>query len=209
MLGFLKKADKGVELIQLVFSCIIMFAIMWLTFAMVFWRYVLNNSIVWAEEILRYLMMWAVLVGAGLTTREDQHVSMDVLQTAIARWPKLRAIHYLITRVIVFGFMIYLIGPTLELMEKAGSATATSVTWLHKSVIYASFLAGTASVCLSLLSQVPKKIKSILKNEETDELIIEAREKAAQFEAMLNAENNAAATPDEAAEDNKDGGKDK
>jgi len=205
MLGFLKKADKGVELIQLVFSCIIMFAIMWLTFAMVFWRYVLNNSIVWAEEILRYLMMWVVLVGAGLTTREDQHVSMDVLQTAIARWPKFRAIHYLITRIIVFVFMIYLIGPTLELMQKAGSATATSVTWLHKSVVYASFIAGSISICLSLLSQVPKKIRSILRNEETDELIIEAREKAAEYEAMLNAENNAA----KAAEDKKDGGKDK
>lgn len=106
MLNVLKKIDKSIEWVQLVMCCIIMFAIMWLTFAMVFWRYALNNSIVWAEEILRYIMIWGVLVGAGLTTREDQHVSMDILQGAFARWPKLRAAHYLITRIIVFGFMI-------------------------------------------------------------------------------------------------------
>ena len=95
MLNVLKKIDKSIEWVQLVMCCIIMFAIMWLTFAMVFWRYALNNSIVWAEEILRYIMIWGVLVGAGLTTREDQHVSMDILQGAFARWPKLRAAHYL------------------------------------------------------------------------------------------------------------------
>lgn len=102
MLNVLKKIDKSIEWVQLVMCCIIMFAIMWLTFAMVFWRYALNNSIVWAEEILRYIMIWGVLVGAGLTTREDQHVSMDILQGAFARWPKLRAAHYLITRIIVY-----------------------------------------------------------------------------------------------------------
>lgn len=83
MLNVLKKIDKSIEWVQLVMCCIIMFAIMWLTFAMVFWRYALNNSIVWAEEILRYIMIWGVLVGAGLTTREDQHVSMDILQGRI------------------------------------------------------------------------------------------------------------------------------
>lgn len=188
MLNFLKKADKSIEWIQVVVCSIFMFAIMCLTFAMVFWRYVLNNSIVWAEEILRYLMMWAVLIGAGLTTREDQHVCMDVIQTSLEKYPKARAVHYIITRAIVFVFMICLIGPTLELMQRAGNSTATSVTWLHKSVIYVSFIAGVVSINLSLLGQVPRKVKAILKNEETDELIIEAKAMAAEYDKMLEQE---------------------
>lgn len=194
MLGFLKKLDKGIEVIQLVVCGIIMFAIMWLTFFMVFFRYVLNNSIVWAEEILRYMMMWLVLVGAGLTVREDQHVSMDVLQTALRGHPKIRAIHYVITRVIVFVFMIYLIGPTLELMQKAGNSTATSVTWLHKSVIYSSFIFGTISINLSLLGQVPRKVYAILHGLEDDALVLEMQEKAAENERMLAAEKEASGT---------------
>ena len=183
-----------------------MFAIMWLTLAMVFWRYALNNSIVWAEEILRYIMIWGVLVGAGLTTREDQHVSMDILQGAFARWPKLRAAHYLITRIIVFGFMIYLIGPSLELIERAGNSTATSVVWLPKSVIYASFLAGIISVNLSLLGQVPRKVYNIIHGIESDELLLEAQAMAKEFDRELEAE--AAKDSDDNADNaGKDGGK--
>lgn len=185
MLDKLKKVDKGIEWVQLVLCGLLMFAIMWLTFFMVFFRYVLNNSIVWAEEILRYLMMWAVLVGAGLATREDQHVCMDVLQTALERWPKLRAVHYALTRLIVFVFMLYLIGPSMELIEKAGHSTATSVPWLHKSVIYFSFICGIASVNLSLLSQVPTKVYDILHGIEDNEMILEAQKMAAEYERML------------------------
>ena len=111
MLGILKKLDTVVEFIQFAVCGLIVLAIMWLTFFSVIFRYVLNNSIVWAEEVLRYLMMWVVLVGAGLTTREDQHVSMDIMQSFLKRWPKARAVHYFITRLIVFVFMCYLIGP--------------------------------------------------------------------------------------------------
>lgn len=206
MLNVLKKIDKSIEWVQLVMCCIIMFAIMWLTFAMVFWRYALSNSIVWAEEILRYIMIWGVLVGAGLTTREDQHVSMDILQGAFARWPKLRAAHYLITRIIVFGFMIYLIGPSLELIERAGNSTATSVVWLPKSVIYASFVAGIISVNLSLLGQVPRKVYNIIHGIESDELLLEAQAMAKEFDRELEAE--AAKDSDDNADNvGKDGGK--
>lgn len=203
MLNFLKKADKGIEKIQLVICGTLMFTIMVLTFCMVFWRYVLNNSIVWAEEVLRYLMIWAVLVGAGLTTRQDDHVCMDVLQTTFERWPKVRAIHYLITRIIVFVFMLYLIGPTMELIQKAGNSTATSLTWLHKSVVYYSFIAGIISINLSLLSQVPRKVRNILHGIEDNELLLEAQAMAAEFEQE---QQNIADAADNASGETNDGG---
>ena len=185
MLDTLKKLDKGIEVIQTVVCCILMFAIMWLTFFMVFFRYVLNNSIVWAEEVLRYLMIWVVLVGAGLTTREDQHVCMDGLQSLLERWPKLRAVHYVITRLIVFVFMLLMISPSLELIRRTGNSTATSLVWLPKKAVYISFICGIISVNLSLLGQVPRKIYAILHNTDEDEAIHEARERAAEMDRML------------------------
>jgi TRAP-type C4-dicarboxylate transport system permease small subunit len=185
MLDTLKKLDKGIEVIQTVVCCILMFAIMWLTFFMVFFRYVLNNSIVWAEEVLRYLMIWVVLVGAGLTTREDQHVCMDGLQSLLERWPKLRAVHYVITRLIVFVFMLLMISPSLELIRRTGNSTATSLVWLPKKAVYISFICGIISVNLSLLGQVPRKIYAILHNIDEDETMHEARERAAEMDRML------------------------
>ena len=196
MLDTLKKLDKGIEVIQTVVCCILMFAIMWLTFFMVFFRYVLNNSIVWAEEVLRYLMIWVVLVGAGLTTREDQHVCMDGLQSLLERWPKLRAVHYVITRLIVFVFMLLMISPSLELIRRTGNSTATSLVWLPKKAVYISFICGIISVNLSLLGQVPRKIYAILHNIDEDETMHEARERAAEMDRMLAEEAAEGHIPD-------------
>lgn len=198
MLDKLKKIDKGIEMVQLVICCIIMFAIMWLTFFMVFFRYVLNNSIVWAEEILRYLMIWVVLVGAGLTTRVDEHVCMDGVQGILERWPKIRAAHYIITRLIVFVFMIVLWAPAMELINRTGGSTATSLPWLPKTLVYISFPAGILSVNLSLLGQVPRKIYAILHNKDENEQLLEMREKAAEIDRLV-AEGNAEAKAAETA----------
>ena len=73
MKNFLIKADHAIERMQTYFCSLSLFFVMWLVFFMVFFRYVLNNSIVWGEEMLRYLCMWVILVGSGLTIREDGH----------------------------------------------------------------------------------------------------------------------------------------
>ena len=104
------------------------------------------------------------------------------------------------------GFMIYLIGPSLELIERAGNSTATSVVWLPKSVIYASFVAGIISVNLSLLGQVPRKVYNIIHGIESDELLLEAQAMAKEFDRELEAE--AAKDSDDNADNvGKDGGK--
>ena len=205
MLNTLKKIDKGIEIVQLVTCCLIMFAIMWLTFFMVFFRYVLNNSIVWAEEILRYLMMWVVLVGAGLTTRVDEHVCMDGVQGILERWPKLRAAHYIITRLIVFVFMILLWAPAMDLIARTGGSTATSLPWLPKMLVYISFPAGIVSICLSLLGQVPRKVYAIVTGTEHNAVAEEMQAKAAEMERQLAAEAAAAETA-AIAENSENGG---
>ncbi len=49
-------------------------------FAQVFWRYVLGHSLTWSEELLRYLFVWIVLVGAPTGIPSGSHVSFDLLQ---------------------------------------------------------------------------------------------------------------------------------
>ena len=95
---------------------------------------------------------------------------------------------------------------SLELIERAGNSTATSVVWLPKSVIYASFLAGIISVNLSLLGQVPRKVYNIIHGIESDELLLEAQAMAKEFDRELEAE--AAKDSDNNADNaGKDGGK--
>ena len=51
-----------------------------LVFANVVLRYTTGDSIVWAEELSRYLMIWLTFLGAGLVLRYGGHLAIDNLQ---------------------------------------------------------------------------------------------------------------------------------
>jgi len=51
-----------------------------LVFVNVICRYMFNFSIIWAEEVSQYLMIWIAYLGAGLALREGRHVALDMIQ---------------------------------------------------------------------------------------------------------------------------------
>ncbi|WP_111735444.1 TRAP transporter small permease [Roseovarius amoyensis] len=46
-------------------------------------RYLTNNSLPWADEVARYLMIWMTFVGAGLALRRGGHVAISNLQDVL------------------------------------------------------------------------------------------------------------------------------
>jgi TRAP-type transport system small permease protein len=50
-----------------------------LVFVNVVARYVFSFSIIWAEEVSQYLMIWIAYLGAGLALREGRHVALEML----------------------------------------------------------------------------------------------------------------------------------
>jgi len=55
-----------------------------LVFVNVIARYVLNFSIIWAEEVSQYLMIWIAYLGAGLALREGRHVALEMLHDRLS-----------------------------------------------------------------------------------------------------------------------------
>lgn len=51
-----------------------------LVFANVVSRYLLNASIIWVEELTRYMMVWLGFLGSGLVLRYGAHIAVDVFQ---------------------------------------------------------------------------------------------------------------------------------
>jgi TRAP-type C4-dicarboxylate transport system permease small subunit len=45
----------------------------------VFFRYVLNDSIVWAEEVMRYTFFWMFFLCTPEATRTGMHICLDVI----------------------------------------------------------------------------------------------------------------------------------
>jgi TRAP-type C4-dicarboxylate transport system permease small subunit len=54
-----------------------------LVFANVVSRYLLAYSIIWVEELTRYMMVWVGFLGSGLVLRLGAHVAVDALQDVL------------------------------------------------------------------------------------------------------------------------------
>ena len=51
-----------------------------LVFANVVSRYLFNYSIIWVEELTRYMMVWVGFLGSGLVLRYGAHIGVDLFQ---------------------------------------------------------------------------------------------------------------------------------
>ncbi len=102
----------------------------------VFYRYVLNNALPWAEEADRYLFIWLSFVGASITMRHKAHIAVDLLlRYASPGW------HYRLTLiaqacVLVFlGVVVWASLPVIELTsETRATATDIPLSWVYFAV---------------------------------------------------------------------------
>jgi TRAP-type C4-dicarboxylate transport system permease small subunit len=70
-------------------------------------RYLTNDTLVWAEELSRYLMIWLAFLGIGPVLRVGAHVAVDSLVEALS--PALQKLLRIIVLALVAGCSIWLI----------------------------------------------------------------------------------------------------
>lgn len=74
----------------------------------VFFRYALNHSLFWSEELARYLLVWLTFLGASVAYRRKMHPGIDIvyamMPASIQRTISI-FIHFIST--VLFGVMIF------------------------------------------------------------------------------------------------------
>jgi TRAP-type transport system small permease protein len=79
-----------------------------MVFANVVLRFTTDRSILWVEEVSRYLMIWLTFLGAGIVLRYGAHVAIDALQERFpAQAPAIRAIIFVVL-LAFFAAMLWL-----------------------------------------------------------------------------------------------------
>lgn len=120
-----------------------------IVFANVTMRYVTGGSLVWAEEIARYAMVWLTFLGAGPVLRMGGHIAIENLQDAL---PVVAA------RVIRLGVVLGMAGlgfgmltMGLEYMKRS-QFQMTASTQIPFSWIYAAIPVGGALLLWSTMA---------------------------------------------------------
>jgi len=79
-----------------------------MVFANVALRFLTDRSILWVEEVSRYLMIWLTFAGAGLVLRYGGHIGIDTLQERVPRFAgAIRAVIFVVM-LAFFAVMLWL-----------------------------------------------------------------------------------------------------
>jgi TRAP-type C4-dicarboxylate transport system permease small subunit len=73
-----------------------------INFANIVGRYVFLTPLAWAEEVLSFLVIWGVGLGASAVTYDRRHLVMDLFSTGFP--PRLRAVLDALTLLAMVGF---------------------------------------------------------------------------------------------------------
>jgi TRAP-type C4-dicarboxylate transport system permease small subunit len=115
----------------------------------VFSRYVLNDSLVWAEELTRFALAWSTMVGSAAAYRLGEHIGVTmVIERLHGRWRALliRTVHLV---VMAFALLVAWEGWLFTLRNFArGQLTAAlqvPIAWAHLALPVGGLLIAMAA----------------------------------------------------------------
>jgi TRAP-type C4-dicarboxylate transport system permease small subunit len=118
------RAGPGLRVIRAVLGGLILAGVA-LNFANVVGRYVFFAPIIWAEEVLVFIMIWCVMLGATLVTWENQHLRMDAVHHLTP--PRVRRCLDLGTTVAFLLVAVFLLVQSLRVLVLAAQTGQRSV----------------------------------------------------------------------------------
>lgn len=127
----------------------------------VFFRYVLNSSLVWSEEAARYLDAWLIFLGLSIAHSTGSHVRIGLLFEKVP--PRMRRYVEALSESVLLALLLTLAYFGLQLVlanfdrGQTTPALRISIAWIYLSVPVGLLLMGLQSVerLLSLLLGEP------------------------------------------------------
>jgi TRAP-type C4-dicarboxylate transport system permease small subunit len=114
----------------------------------VFFRYVLNESLFWAEELVRGLLVWGVMVSAALVAGSRGHIRVEVLELMLP--PGGRQVVRWIADALTIAFSLLLLWAAIELMNRSWFQQSPLLE-VPKWTVYMALAAGAGIEALMTL----------------------------------------------------------
>lgn len=76
----------------------------------VFFRYVMNSSLYWSDEVIRYMFVWMTFLGAALAVRNRQHIQVSYFRDLLPPVAKKTCEVASLTIVLLFNLLLFTLG---------------------------------------------------------------------------------------------------
>ncbi|AMJ39752.1 TRAP transporter small permease [Anaerotignum propionicum] len=131
-------------------------------------RYVFQNSLVWSEELSRYMFIWLIYFAVSYTARREKHIRIDA---AINLYPKkLRPYIEILSELIVLGFSVFIAVTAITVFHKiTWSGQLSPAMRIPMQYVYAAPLVGFVLTAIRQVQCILRRIKAIKNHEEVAE----------------------------------------
>jgi TRAP-type C4-dicarboxylate transport system permease small subunit len=131
---------------------LVLLAAIAINFANIVGRYVFLAPLAWAEEVLSFLVIWGVCLGASAVTYDRRHLAMDLLVGAFP--PAMRRALEALTLIAVVGFSGFgciQAWKIVALMAQNGQVSITA--GIPMTIPYAAFVAGFGMIAIAAVAE--------------------------------------------------------
>ena len=101
----MKKLEKALDVAMSAITSVVMLVLLIFGTWQIFTRWILNDPSTFTEELLRYLLIWAGMIGAAYCFFHDKHVKLTILTARLSGTP-LKVLG-VVDDIIVLVFVIY------------------------------------------------------------------------------------------------------
>ncbi|NEU32398.1 TRAP transporter small permease [bacterium LRH843] len=151
------KVGRLIEKVEAYGLSILLFSILVLIITQVYFRFFTESSIVWSEELSRFLLIWLVFLGAAVAMRQGSHIQIDNLFNIVPRPVKIAM--QLLRDVIIVLFLMMLFLGSLSIIE-VSSLQESPGLGLNMKYVYGVF---PVSVLLMILIVIWSSIRKLFK----------------------------------------------
>ena len=117
-MGILARMLAWLDRLVGAFAALIVVIVTLAVTANVFFRYVLESGIVWADEIPGLLLVWIAFLGAYLAYRRDGHIAFDLLVTYLP--PRVRPWVKTLADGLVLGLAVLMVHLSWRMIARVG-----------------------------------------------------------------------------------------
>jgi TRAP-type C4-dicarboxylate transport system permease small subunit len=129
--------------------CVILIAIVLVTFTQVLFRYIFHLSLAWSEELARYLFLWLASLAAAYAFKTKSHFALRFLVDRLGK--KLQNLIETLVVFIVSGFLVIFIWKSVEYTVSMAKQVSPSIQ-MSMAVPYSSVVVGGILMLYYVLS---------------------------------------------------------
>jgi C4-dicarboxylate transporter DctQ subunit len=152
--------SKWIERAENITMALGMFIISLIIFVNVIMRYAFNSGLYWAEELVRYIVIYIVFIGTSIAVSRKAHINVDLYMNLKKKWKRDAFDFFNDLASICFSLFMLVVGIAIIIDQKDMGQTSTALE-IPMYLVYLAMPIGGGLMLIRYLIQFGSRIASL------------------------------------------------